>query len=442
MSISGARPMGRRDFLKWSAGAAAFLGAGRGAFAQTVSPGDKINVAHIGLGGMGRSHLEWFAAMPDVNTVALCDVDSEHLATALARAQEIQPGKDIATYSDFRHVLDRGDVDVVTCATPDHWHALVTIMAFDAGKDVYAEKPLCRTVAESRAMVDARQRTRRVFQLGTQIHAGDNYHRAVELVRSGILGDIHTVRLWKTGGSPGLGYPPFEDPPSQLDWEMWQGPAIRRPYTPPRCHFSYRYFWDYSGGVYADFWCHIADIAFWSLGIGEPRRIHARGTTPADGIADTPAWIEVDYEFDGLDLHWSTDVPDVPGAAGKGIGCQFEGTRGSMVVDYGSRVLFIDGEEIEDVPDVPQSIDRSPGHQRNFLDCVRSRRQPESHLDYAANMTLPMLLGCISFRLQRPLEWDAAQGSFVGDEAANRMLSVPYHGPWALPEARRKVAVR
>lgn len=435
MNLYGPAPMRRREFLQWlgmAAGAAALAGRAR---AQTVSPNDKINVAHIGVGGMGSGHLGWFAAMPDVNIAAICDVDSTRLDAAVATAKTLQPNADVRGYRDFRHVLDRDDIDVVTCATPDHWHTLITTMAFEAGKDVYSEKPLCRTVAESHAMVEARQRYGRVFQLGTQIHAEDNYHRAVELVRSGILGKIHTVRLWKTGGSPGLGFPADEAPPPELDWEMWQGPTVRRPYTPVRCHFTFRYFWDYSGGNWADFWCHIADIAFWALDLGQPKRIHARGATPTDGIADTPATIDVDYEFDGLNLHWSTDIPDVPGADARGIGCQFEGSEGSMVVDYGSRAIFLGGERLDDVPEVPQSIPRSPGHQRNFLDCVRSRGLTESNLDYAHNMTLPMLLGCISFRLQRPLEWDAAAQRFVGDATANRMLSTPYHQPWVLPQS-------
>jgi len=436
MSARTASPLTRRSFIgKCTQGVMGLgIAAAGSRKARAVSANDRITVAHIGVGGMGNAHVSWFAGFPDVDTAALCDVDETHLTATMDRLKEMRPDTKAQAYRDFRNVLERDDIDVITCATPDHWHALVAIMAFEAGKDVYGEKPLCHSLAESHAMVRARKRYGRVFQLGTQIHADDNYHRAVELVRSGVLGKIHTLRVWKEGGSPGLGFPPNEAPPPTLDWDLWLGPAPWSPYTPARCHFNFRYFFDYSGGTYADFWCHIADIAYWAMGgLGEPKTIDARGETPKDGIADTPAWIDVDYDYGDVKLLWTTKAPDVPGAAGRGIGCQFEGDRGSMVVDYGSRVLFIDGKEMTDIPEVPQSVPRSPGHQRNFLDCVRSREEPESNLDYVHNMTLPMLLGCISFRLGRKLEWDSARQRFIDDAAANRMLAPPYREPWHLP---------
>jgi predicted dehydrogenase len=406
------------------------LGSGR---ARAVSPNEKIVVGHVGVGGMGNAHVDWFASFPDVETAAICDVDETHRLSTLARLKQWRPDTRAEPYADFRRVLERKDIDVITCATPDHWHALVTILAFQAGKDVYSEKPLSHNWAEGRAMVNAGRRYGRVFQLGTQIHAGENYHRVVELVRSGVLGKIHTVRIWKEGGSPGLGFPPDQDPPPTLDWDMWLGPAPWRPYNPARCHFTFRYFSDYSGGDFADFWCHIADIVFWALEPTGLRTISARGEEPLDGIADTPRWIDVDYEFDDLKVHWTTRAPDVPGAAGRGIGAQFEGTRGSLVTDYGSRVIFLDGQELYDLPEVPQTLPRSPGHPRNFLDCVKSRALTESHLEYVFRMTTPMYLGSISFRLGRPLTWDPEREQFVGDEAANRLLSRPYRAPWRLP---------
>jgi len=283
-------------------------------------------------------------------------------------------------------------------------------------------------------MVEMARTERRVVQVGTHRRSGHSYAAAARLIASGKLGKVTVGRAFDTTNMhpSGIGKAPPSDPP--LDWDLWLGPAPWSPYTPARCHFNFRYFFDYSGGTYADFWCHIADIAYWAMGdLGEPKTIDARGETPKDGIADTPAWIDVDYDYGDVKLLWTTKAPDVPGAAGRGIGCQFEGDRGSMVVDYGSRVLFIDGKEMADVPEVPQSVPRSPGHQRNFLDCVRSREEPESNLDYVHNMTLPMLLGCISFRLGRKLEWDSARQRFIDDAAANRMLAPPYREPWHLP---------
>ncbi|MFQ6097894.1 MAG: gfo/Idh/MocA family oxidoreductase, partial [Armatimonadota bacterium] len=176
-----------------------------------------------------------------------------------------------------------------------------------------------------------------------------------------------------------------------------------------------------------------ADIFFWAMNPGQPVTIDARGETP-EGIADTPARIDVDYEFPGgLKVYWTSRAPDVPGAAGKGIGAQFVGTKGSLVCDYGSRVVFLDGKQMTDIPDVPKTIARSPGHQRNFLDCVKSRGVTQSPLEYVHPMTIPMHLGNISFRLRRRLTWDATKEKVVDDPVANRMLSRSYRAPWWLP---------
>jgi predicted dehydrogenase len=426
----------RRRFLG-HVGSVAALGTGAWlagkAGAKSVSANEKITMGHIGVGGMGNEHVNWFAGLDDVEIVALCDVDASHLQGTMDRLGKLRPGNSAKGYHDLRELLARDDIDAVSIATPDHWHALATILAFEAGKDVYCEKPLCHSVAESHAMLRARKRHDRVFQLGTQIHAGENYHRVIDIIHSGALGKISEVNLWKVGGSPGLGYPAPQAPPPELDWDFWQGPAPERDYVPERCHFSYRYFWDYSGGDFTDFWCHIADIAFWALEIGEPKTIQARGEAPLDGIADTPNTIDADFTFENLHMTWSSKQPAFAGAAGRGIGCRFVGENGWLVTDYDDRVICLDGKEMTDLPDVPKSTPRSPGHQRLFVDCVRSRALTESNLEYVQTMTLPMLLACISFRLGRKLTWDATTQSFLGDEAANRMLDIPYRAPWWLP---------
>ncbi len=427
------RPLTRRGFLGASAQAALGTSAGLLVLSERAKgANDRVVVGHIGVGGMGNGHVSWFAGMPDVDTAAICDVDQTRCQDTLKRLQGMRADTKAQAYYDFRRVLERNDIDAISCATPDHWHALITILAFQSGKDVYSEKPLSHNLREGQAMLAAGRRYRRVFQLGTQIHEGENYHRVVELVRSGVLGKIHTVRIWKNGGTGDMGYPAATDPPAELDYDLWLGPARWMPYIRDRCHFNFRYFWEFSGGTYADFWCHIADIFFWAMNPGQPRTIEARGEAPP-GIADTPAWIDVDYEFPDVKVLWTTNTPDVPGAAGKGIGCQFEGEKGSLVCDYGSRVVFLDGKQIDDVPEVEKTLPRSPGHQRNFVECVKSRGLTESNLPYVRQMTIPMHLGCISFRLRRKLTWDAEKERVVGDDAANALLSRPYRAPWYLP---------
>lgn len=420
----------RREFLKRGAA---------GAFGLTILPGlitrgapsDRLRVAHIGLGGMGNAHMRWFAAIPEVEIVALCDVDKSHLASTLQSLKELHPNTQAKTYEDFRHILDRKDIDAITCATPDHWHAQIASLAFESGKDVYGEKPLSYDVAEAQLMLKKLKKHNRIFQLGTQIHATENYHRVAEIIRSGAIGKVHTIRLWKTGNSPGLGFPKPQTPPPTLNWDMWLGPAPWADYFPERCHKSYRFFLDYSGGVFADFWCHIADIAWWSVGPRGLKSVVARGEK-TDGIADAPKWLDADFEFDNIRLHWTTEPPNVPGAAERGIGAWFEGDKGTLICDYRTRSITINGETMEDIPSVSQTIARSPGHQQNFVDSVKSRIQPESNLEYAREMTLPMHLALISWRLGRKLEWDHKKERFRGDAEANGMLSRAYRKEWDL----------
>ncbi|WP_345245111.1 Gfo/Idh/MocA family oxidoreductase [Nibrella saemangeumensis] len=423
-------PLTRRDFLQKSSAGALGLALFPGLI-RKVAPSDRLRIAHIGLGGMGNNHMKWFAALPDVEIVALCDVDDNHLNSTQAKLKELQPGSNAALYKDFRRVLDRKDIDAITCATPDHWHAQIAIMAFQAGKDVYGEKPLSFDVREGQQMLKALNRHKRVFQLGTQIHAGDNYHRVVELIRSGAIGNVHTVRLWKTGLPPDLGPAQYQTPPPTLDWDMWQGPAPQSLYTPQRCHFSYRYFLDYSGGVFQDFWSHIADIVWWSVEPKNLKSVSARGEA-GDGIADAPRRIDIHYEFENLKLYWTSEPPNVLGAAKRGIGAFFEGDKGTLLCDYGSREITINGETVSDLAEVPKTLPRSPGHQQNFVDAVKSRTQPESNLEYARLMTMPMHLGLISYRLGRKLAWNSKKEKFRKDREANEYLGREYRPKWDL----------
>lgn len=418
----------RRDFLKKSA---------LGALGFTILPSllsraaasDRLRIAHIGLGGMGNQHMEWFAGLSDVEIVALCDLDKSHLDTTMKKLKELQPNSAAKAYEDFRHVLDRQDIDAVTIATPDHWHAQIATLAFQSGKDVYGEKPLSYSVKEGQVMLKNLTKHNRIFQLGTQIHAGDNYHRVVEIIQSGAIGKVHTVRLWKTGFSPGLGQPKIQTPPPY--WDMWLGPAPYVDYFPERCHFTYRYFLDYSGGVFADFWCHIADVVWWAVQPKGLRSVSARGEKTGE-VADAPKWLDADFEFDGLKLFWTTEPPKVPGAAERGIGAYFEGDKGTLICDYSTRAITINGETVPDLKEVPQTILRSPGHQQNFVDAVKSRKQPESNLAYAREMTLPMHLALISWRLGRKLEWNSEKEKFVGDKEANALLSRKARKKWDL----------
>lgn len=422
--------MNRRDFVKI---------AGAGALGFTLlpslngkaAPSDRLRIAHIGLGGMGNSHMKWFANLPEVEIVALCDVDELHLGETRKRLETMQPNGNVQTYADFRHILDRKDIDAITIATPDHWHAQIATLAFKAGKDVYGEKPLSYDLKEGKMMLKHATKHDRIFQMGNQIHAGENFHRVVEIIKSGAIGKVHTVRLWKSGSPPELGSPAAKAVPKTLDWDMWLGPAPFTEYIPEKCHFNYRYFLDYSGGMFADFWCHIADVVYSAIQPKGLTTINARGEAPS-GIADAPKWIDVDYQFDGLKIYWTTIPPNVPGAANRGIGAFFEGDKGTLICDYNTREITINGQTMTDIPEIPQTNPRSPGHQQNFVDAVKSRKQPESNLAYARELTIPMHLGLISYRLKRQLNWNSEKEKFIGDKEANKLLSRKPRKKWDL----------
>jgi predicted dehydrogenase len=420
----------RRDFLK--TGALGALGLTiLPSFLSRTAASDRLRIAHIGLGGMGNQHMSWFAALPDAEIVALCDVDKDHLGSTLQTLKGLHPDTQAKTYEDFRHILDRKDIDAITIATPDHWHAQIATLAFQAGKDVYGEKPLSYSIREGQMMLKNLNKHNRIFQLGTQIHAGDNYHRVVEIIHSGAIGNVHTVRLWKDGYSPGLGEAKVQAPPAALNWDMWLGPAPYTEYVPERCHFTYRYFLDYSGGVFADFWCHIADVVWWAVQPKGLKSVAARGEK-TDGQADAPKWIDADFEFEGLNVYWTTKAPNVPGAAERNIGAYFEGDKGTLICDYSTMSITVNGETVSDIPEIPKTIIRSPGHQQNFIDAVKSRTQPESNLAYAREMTLPMHLALASWRVGRTLTWDSEKEKVIGDKEATALLSRKYRKKWDL----------
>ncbi len=420
----------RRKFLKNASFGIAGLSIMPSLFGK-VQASDRLRVAHIGVGGMGNNHMQWFSGLNEVQVVALCDVDELHLGESLKKMETLQPGFKVDGYKDFRKILERKDIDAITCATPDHWHGQIASLAFQAGKDVYGEKPLSYDVKEGQLMLKYQQQNNRIFQLGTQIHATDNYHRVVEIIQSGAIGKVKTVRLWKSGSPPDLGNPKSQNPPKNLDWDMWLGPAPFVDYMKEKCHFNYRYFLDYSGGIFADFWCHIADVAFWALQPKGLKSISAQGEESV-GIGNTPKWINVDYEFEDLNILWTTEPPNVPGAAKRSIGAYFEGEMGTLICDYNSMEITINGEIYTDLIEVPKTILRSPGHQQNFVDAVKSRKSPESNLSYARNLTLPMHLGLISYRLNRKLNWDTSNEKFIDDKEANQLLSRKARKKWDL----------
>lgn len=424
----------RRNFLKaGGVGLGSALMRSKATFSQ-VSAGDRIQLGFIGVGSMGMNRLRGFLEHDDVDVVAICDVDRRHREEAISEVQK-QRGNKPAEFGDFRLLLEEKDIDAVAIVTPDHWHAIPTVQACDAGKDVFVEKPLSYSVVEGRAMVEAARRNQRVTQMGNHIHNDlPNYRRVVEIVQSGKLGRITRVNIWKTSSTKGFGNPPNSAPPSELDYDFWLGPAPKRPYNPNRSHRTYRHFWDYSGGTFIDFWCHIADVAFWALELDGPKSVSANGGRfYVDDNTETPDQMEAVFEYPELIFIYTFHPKPLPGFEHMGgIGCVFQGADALLVTNYEEHEIWVDGEKVEDFPRPDPSIPDSPGHLREFLDAIRSRDKTTCNVGYGHRLNRVGLLGNIAYRTGERIYWDNEREKIVNSPDAGRLLTRSFRKPWSL----------
>ena len=319
----------------------------------------------VGVGRQGMSRLREFLRHADTRIAAISDVDRDHADRAVAEVEKVR-GQKPKAFTDFRRVLEDREIDAVVVVTPDHWHAIPTVRAFETGKDVFVEKPLSYSVAEGRMMADASLKYKRVSQMGNHIHNDHaNYRRVVELVQSGRLGRITRVHIWKT--SPTQPEAVITEPPTvppTLDYDFWLGPAPKRPYHPLRTHFTYRHFWDYSGGTFIDFWCHIVDVAVWALDLKAPRSVDAvGGRFFLTDETETPDTLEAVLEDPNLLMTFSYRPTPLTGFEHMGhIGCLFEGTEASLVTNYTTHEVWVKGKKAEDFPRPDPTIPDSPGH--------------------------------------------------------------------------------
>jgi predicted dehydrogenase len=433
----------RRAFLESVAGGMALSALGRSTalgreFSQQVprGPNDQIVLGMIGVGMQGMSRLREFLAHPDTRIAAISDVDSDHAERAAAMVEKAQ-GQKPKVFGDFRRVLADREIDAVVIVTPDHWHALPTVRAFEAGKDVFVEKPLSYSVAEGRMMADASLKYKRVSQMGNHIHNDHgNYRRVVELVQSGALGRVTRAHCWKTSPTQSLpaSTPPYMLPPT-LDYDFWLGPAPKRPYHPLRSHRTFRQFWDYSGGTFIDFWCHIVDVAVWSLNLEAPRSVAAiGGRFFVTDETETPDTLEALLEYPNLLLTFSFRPTPLPGFEHMGhIGCLFEGTDASLVTNYTAHEVWVGGKKAMDFPRPAPTIPDSPGHTREFLDAIRARNLDTTcNVRYGHRVTKPGLLSNIAFRTGRRLVWDDTKERIAGDSEASRYLRRRFRKPYKL----------
>jgi predicted dehydrogenase len=423
----------RRAFLETAAAGVTAAAFGARSHARQAAPSDQIVLGMIGVGGMGLGRLSQFIKQPDVRIGAICDVDRRHVDRAVMGVEKFA-GYKPKSFGDFRLLLEDRAIDAVAIVTPDHWHAIPTVRAFEAGKDVFVEKPLSYSVAEGRAMADASLEFKRVSQMGNHIHNDlPNYRRVVEIVQSGKLGRITHVNCWRTAR---IQAHTTENPPAkppELDYDFWLGPAPSRPYDPFRAHFTFRHFWDYSGGTFIDFWCHIVDVAVWALDLTAPRSVSAiGGRLFLQDPTETPDTLEAVLDYPNLIFRFSFRPAPLPGFAHMGdIGCLFEGTEASLVANYQSHEIWVKGKKVDDFPRPAQTIPDSPGHLREFLDAIKARNvETTCNVRYGHRVTKPGLLSNIAYRTGRRLQWDDAKEQFVDDKDADRYLSRKFRKPY------------
>ena len=415
----------RRQFLKSSAVTAA-------AFAVPTivpssvfganAPSNRITIGSVGLGGMGTGDMKGFKGKSGSEVVALCDVDAGHLKTA----REIAGLDEKSCYNDFRDLISRDDIDAVVVATPDHWHVPVSIAVVKAGKDVYCEKPLTLTIGGGRALADAVKRYGRVLQTGSQQRSGSEFRNACELVRNGRIGKLHTIKVGIPGNNKKC--PPTwetQPVPEGFDYDMWLGPAPWEPYTEQRCHYQFRFVLDYSGGQMTNWGAHYLDIAQWGNGADDtgPVEIEGKGDFPESGLFTTAKKVDITYTYaNGVKLLLKTG----------GGNTRFEGSEGWVFVTRGK--IDAEPKSLLNEKIGPDEIHlyNSRDHKQDFLDCIKSRKDPIASAEIGHRSSTVCHLGNIAMLLGRKVKWDPKKERFINDSAADSMIARSMRSPWKL----------
>lgn len=429
----------RRSFLKGMAASATapiFIPASVLGRNGHTAPSERIVMASIGVGGQGKHNTRAFISMPDVQYVAVCDVDRQHCTEAREMVEAHYASRQadgnysgIVEYHDFREVLARADIDAVMVATPDHWHSVVSVAAAKAGKDIYCEKPLANSIPEGRAVVDAVRRYGRVFQTGSHERSRDNARYACELVRNGRIGKLHTIRVqMPVDRVEDYGHIYPEMPvPEHFDYNFWLGPAREAPYTEKRCHFFFRYILDYSGGEMTDRGAHIIDLGQLGNGTDDttPISVEGQGTFPREGLFNTAYAYNFSFEYaNGVRLIGDERTPR---------GIRFEGDAGWIFIHVHGGNLEAEPQSLlrEVIGPDELHLGRSRGHHYDFIECVKSRGEPKAPVEVGHHSATMCHMANIAMLLGKKLRWDPVKEEF-DDAAANRMMKPSMRAPWVI----------
>ncbi len=429
----------RREFLARGAAAGAAALASPAIWAEgTRSPNEKLQIAAVGAAGRNGENIRGVAGEA---IVAIADVDEQNLE------QGSKPYPAARKHRDFRVMLEKEapKIDAVVIGTPDHIHAPAAAMALRLGKHVYCEKPLTHTVLEARTLAELAAKGKLVTQMGTQIHAGDNYRRVVELVQAGAIGKVREVHVWVNVNYSGAKFTTGTPVPKHVDWDLWLGPAPERPYS-DGCHpFNWRRFWDYGTGGLGDFGCHYMDLVHWALKLRHPSTVSAKGP-PVDPVS-TPPWVIVEYEHPAREelaavkLTWydGGKRPEILATLKDkeakpldwGSGQLFVGERGMIISDYG-RHLLLPEEKFTDFKRPEPSIPKSIGHHQEWLRAIKDGGTTTCNFDYSGALAEAVLLGVASYRSGRKLEWDAKALRVRNAPEAQAFIHKEYRKGWTL----------
>ena len=405
------------------------------------APSDKIHLGIIGCGGLGKVNLNACAGHPDIVVTAACDVWKERLDPVVAKYSDTCTG-----YTDYRELLQHKGLDAVIVATPAHWHAIQAIEAAEAGLDIYLQKPMTMHLGESLAVRNAVKKHHVMCQIGTQIHAGEHYRRMVELIRSGNLGDIGTVRTFnvmnEAPNGVGLGYNTTKIPEG-MDWDMWVGPARMQPFNPNLVidAFYHGSWMDFSGGWTPGMAPHITDLPIWAMELDYPTEISAMGgryIIKDDGDAYDNH--EVIWRYPNLTMTWMSSLTNSYGfdfqrgqESRRRLGIYFHGVNGTLLTDYSTHQILPEGDRMKDMETPPETIAPSPGHEIEWVECIKSRKQPSCNPGYHVKVDAPIQLSVLSMKLGRSIKFDPDKEKIVGDKEATKLAVPEYRAPWKFP---------
>ncbi len=431
----------RRDFIKKSAVVTAGIGVAPALLnACEGSPSDKICVALIGCRSMGFSNLMVFLEEKNVECLGLCDVDSKVLEEKASEVEKITQ-KRPPVYKDFRKVLENPDINTVIIGTPDHWHAIIMMMALEAGKHVYVEKPMGHSIEECQLMVEAASKyPGQVVQVGMWQRSAQHWFDASEVVRSGELGNVNLVKAWIYKGYDFPIKPETDtETPTHIDYDMWLGPAPQKAFNKNRFHYNFRWFWDYAGGAMTDWGVHLLDFADYAMGAAFPSKVSPGGGiyNHEKGVIETPDIQQAIYTYPTHSMVWECGLNPAIGPYGTGHGVAFVGTRGTLILTRNGWQVYAETRGSDKEPWIKAvkkegTPDGLKLHVKNFLKCIRKGGKVNAPVEVGAKAGIIAEMGNIAYRVGEVIHWDEKAMKFK-EEAANKLTKVSYRNQWKLP---------